>query len=503
MRDISNIFDLPPEELEKKLNSPRSLWTDTAPQIRDFATNLSKFIMKADTPYVLALDGGYGTGKTHFSSRFSILMDKQIKTVYFSVWEQDYTADPFIVFAEQITGIVRKFSEDETFVEKILASAAEATTVRANFSLFGLINIETETSGEKFINKLFPEKQRSFLFAELKNLLTEFITSLPHRKLVLIVDELDRCRPDYAVKVLETIKHFFDIKGLIFILPINSKRLNAYIDGFYHIQSDKIIGKEDYLQKFINQTIDVPELNYLKICESKIKLSEFGNNVSNIDCAFDSIQELQKWIAEYAKAAGLSYRETIEIIKRAKVFCKKYPEPIRCRLLAHRLCNKVFQQHNKNYSDYMSFGNNYAYTTNTGYNDETEKKRLLRADAFNSNAFLDFGNEATTEEINNIRLSISKLRCASYSYADIFSTIDRILEKLNLIDIDGYSPPTGYYIAVTKEKLRQKIQENKNFLEKTKCDLLDFQYKTGSDDKDDERLKEYDKVIKDPTTLYK
>lgn len=509
MKDVSNIFNLPDDELKKKYNSTRSLWSDTAPQIKDFATSLSKFIIKTDTPYVLALDGAYGTGKTHFSSRFSVLLNKYIKTVYFSVWEQDYMVDPFVVVSEKIIRIAREQANGTELTTKILESVAKATKIRAEFGIWGLFKIEAELSGEDLINKLFPEKQCSDLFIELKKLLYEFIQNLPKKKLVFVVDELDRCRPDYAVKVLETIKHFFDIPGLIFILPINSERLNAYVHGFYNIPANAFPGKEDYLQKFINETIDVPKLNYNKICEDKIKLSEFGPNISNIHGKFDSIYELKKWIAEYAQKAKLSYRETIEIIKRAKCFCKNYPEPIRCRLLANRLCNKIYRQNNKNHSDYntrnmeLPYGDNYAYSNSTTYNNESKKDKLLKANVFNNNTLLQFDGKATNSAISISCKKISELKMNSYSYAEMYSTINAILNELNLIDVDNYTPSYGYYLAVSKEELRSKVQTIRSYLNETKQSLTEFQKITGSDDSDAERLTAYDNKIQDPTSLYK
>lgn len=505
MKDISNVFNLSQQELEKKYNSTRSLWVDTAPQIKDFAQKLSKFIIKSDTPYVLALDGGYGTGKTHFSSRFSILLDKYIKTIYFSVWEQDYMIDPFVVFAEKIIWIARQQTNETDITNRIIKSLAKATKIRAEFGFWGLFKVEAELSGEEFIKKLFPETQRSDLFIELKVLLSEFIQQLPRKKLVLVVDELDRCRPDYAVKVLETIKHFFDIPGLIFILPINSKRLNAYVQGFYNIPSDPFIGEEDYLQKFINQTIDVPSLNYAKICEDRIKISELGTNISCTEGKFDSIQELKKWIAEYAKKANLSYRETIEIIKRAKYLCKNNREPIRCRLLAYQLCNKMYKQNNKNSNNRnnsLLFGSNYMYKD--GYT-ESQKEILLKAETFNNNTFLQFGGRLTTTEIDNVCNRISRLKTnkASYSYTEMYSLIDNISHELISIDIENYYPPAGYFNALSKELLAEKVKSIKDYLIQIKQNLLDFQYITGSDDLDTERLSEYNNKTQDPTSVFK
>ena len=85
MKDIANIFKLPPDELERK---KANLWDNTAPEIIQFAKDLQEFIKKVDTPYVLGLDGGYGTGKTHFATRCCAQSHEEIKRLYFSAWEK-------------------------------------------------------------------------------------------------------------------------------------------------------------------------------------------------------------------------------------------------------------------------------------------------------------------------------------------------------------------------------------------------------------------------------
>ena len=58
----------------------------------------------------------------------------------------------------------------------------------------------------------------------LKNAVREIVSSSSPRAF-FIVDELDRCRPDYAITYLETIKHIFDIKGAVFILAADRQQL--------------------------------------------------------------------------------------------------------------------------------------------------------------------------------------------------------------------------------------------------------------------------------------
>ena len=123
MKDIANIFKLPPDELERK---KANLWDDTAPEIVQFAKDLQEFIKKVDTPYVLGLDGGYGTGKTHFATRFCAQMHEEIMSLYFSAWEKDYYNNPMLSFVEMITWLVK--SEQETIQALNMPYAKRALT---------------------------------------------------------------------------------------------------------------------------------------------------------------------------------------------------------------------------------------------------------------------------------------------------------------------------------------------------------------------------------------
>ena len=322
MKDIANIFKLPPDELERK---KANLWDNTAPEIIQFAKDLQEFIKKVDTPYVLGLDGGYGTGKTHFATRFCAQMHEEIMSLYFSAWEKDILSLQLPFFS-----------------------------------------ISYQTNVSRFLKNLKKQILPTDILQKAKYDLAEFIKRLPNHKLILIVDDMDRCRPDIAVKTLEVIKHFFDIEGLIVIIPVGKERLTKYINAFYGLPTDSREDKEEYLQKFLNETIQIPELNYLKICQDKITAKDFTQNLVYEGDYYNSITVLQEWMAHYAKLARLSYRETSEIINQAKIFCNNYKEPIRCRLLAYTLCNKLHHEKVLRWhsGSELEFGDNNIYTNN-------------------------------------------------------------------------------------------------------------------------------------------
>lgn len=72
--------------------------------------------------------------------------------------------------------------------------------------------------------------------------------------LIIVIDELDRCRPDYALSVLEIIKHLFNVKGIQFILGVNLEALGHSVSKRYGEKIDS----ERYLRRFVNIIFELP-----------------------------------------------------------------------------------------------------------------------------------------------------------------------------------------------------------------------------------------------------
>lgn len=497
MKDVANIFKLSPKDLQKK---SKHLWEDTAPEILDFANDLQNFLQNVDTPYVIGLDGGYGTGKTHFSTRFAVQMHKKIRTLYFSAWENDYKNDPLSIFVEQITLLVKqeqKVIKPKTFqsIRRLLSLWARATELNVGVQVQG-VSVGAKTNLDKFINNLKKLELPVDVLQSAKSQLAEYIKLLPQDKLIFIVDDLDRCRPDFAIKTLEAVKHFFDIEGLIIVMPINQNRLRICVDAFYQISSEarqKLGNKEDYLQKFFNEIIDIPNLNYEKICSDHITKKEFIKNLVYEGIDFNSIIELQKWIAEYAKKCGFSYRETVEIIKKAKIFCNNYNEPIRCRLLAYTLCNRLYKEKIKTWGG----PTNIQYGENDIYKNDQQNPRMRI-----------FGSHPAHPELNQIRYAFSvpaefdNLVALSakmaQTYADLYKNIDDCIKKIAALTEYDFLNNKFYY-----DQAKPRLERLLPLLRQQKEDAEKLQKEHGSDDNDMERAKNYANLVQNPQLLKK
>ena len=98
----------------------------------------------------------------------------------------------------------------------------------------------------------------------------EFIDSLigeSNKRLVIFIDELDRCKPDYAIRFLERIKHYFDDDRVIFVFSVNLLQLQYTVKNYYGADFDAT----RYLDKFFDLRCSLPTIDIEKyISETNI-----------------------------------------------------------------------------------------------------------------------------------------------------------------------------------------------------------------------------------------
>lgn len=89
---------------------------------------------------------------------------------------------------------------------------------------------------------------------------------------MLFVDELDRCRPDFAVNMLEIIKHTFNVKGVQFVLVTNTQQLRSSINHCY----GETVDAQRYLDKFLKYSFSLPQVQGLNTYqETSVSLSHY------------------------------------------------------------------------------------------------------------------------------------------------------------------------------------------------------------------------------------
>lgn len=246
----------------------------------DFLTDL---LRSAEGPYVMSLNAPWGTGKTTFVKMWKQkLVNNGYSALYFNAWENDFADDPLIAFIDAIDGLVNEKSggsKTEALKSaggKILKQVAPLgvrllTAGMLSGNEFGdgfgeLLAGEKDNIADALIegggDLINDHKQKKGAVETFRQELQDFVEELETRKedeehapLFFFVDELDRCRPDFAVELLERIKHLFNVPGIIFILVTNPDQLRHSVKAMY----GQGMNAKGYLRRFVDLDYTLPD----------------------------------------------------------------------------------------------------------------------------------------------------------------------------------------------------------------------------------------------------
>nr|WP_275658796.1 P-loop NTPase fold protein [Vibrio brasiliensis] len=260
---------------------------------KEYGEYLSSYLRSQDSFLVLNLNGKWGTGKTHFLKQLytDLLYTHSYPCVYIDAWKSDFSDDPLLViiseFLEQLNTIHSGYSGvSESLLANLGALAKKTWNVGVDIGAASIVNSmegvdpssviaiasNLKTSGaQPQLGKALSDGYKKQLIA-IKNTnesLKAYAETLPetNRKVFVLVDELDRCRPTYAIETLETIKHFFDIPDFVFVIATDTSQLSHSIKAVY---GDRFDGYE-YLSRFFNRTAELRQPNTFRFIESQLK----------------------------------------------------------------------------------------------------------------------------------------------------------------------------------------------------------------------------------------
>ncbi|MFJ3369751.1 P-loop NTPase fold protein [Pseudomonas sp. NPDC086251] len=225
-----------------------------------FAKSLTNVIRQNNDPLVIGIHGSWGEGKTTFVKSWQNLLNQNhIPNIYIDAFASDYVDDAFMVVAGAISDYMQErcpADKSEAFVEKAKSVGAHllsvGTKVAIRVASAGLANADDfkdfdkalegtgddiGKSAEKFIKERLLNHKRELAsveqFKEFLSTVPSALSSQSDHPLTVIIDELDRCRPSFAVEMLEKIKHLFSVKNVTFILVINKIQLEESIRATY------------------------------------------------------------------------------------------------------------------------------------------------------------------------------------------------------------------------------------------------------------------------------
>ena len=222
---------------------------------------LTHLVGDLEGPCVLAVDAAWGTGKTTFLRIWEQhLRNQGFPVVEFNAWETDFSGDPFVALSTELTKGLPKYGGLDAQIDAT-KEAAKEVLLRA-----GLGTIRVASGGVLDLTPLlgkgrdrltaYEEAQESVrkFRAALQDMARELSAHKGH-PLIVMIDELDRCRPSYAVELLEVAKHLFSVDHVVFVLAVNRAELMHSIRALYGNGFDA----EGYLRRFFDLDFRLPD----------------------------------------------------------------------------------------------------------------------------------------------------------------------------------------------------------------------------------------------------
>ena len=270
------------------------------------------------------------------------LKRQEFSCIYFNAWQVDYVTDPLVALVSSIDrlefgteGAAATFKDHLKKARRVTSLVAKRAAVAAVKAVtVGALDLEQEmeTAAAEFagesVNDIVEAFQKEGVLLEtFRSELEKAIEQLPalgkKPTLVFFVDEIDRCRPTFSIKLLERIKHLFDVSNMLFVLSLDKNQLEASIAAVY----GQDINAAEYLRRFIDLEYAIPAINNKKFVESllsRFELDEIFASRASSETRYDR-SNIVDFFSALAEAIPLSLRTQERCMTRLRVVMDQTP----------------------------------------------------------------------------------------------------------------------------------------------------------------------------------
>ncbi|EJF30625.1 MULTISPECIES: P-loop NTPase fold protein [Enterobacteriaceae] len=255
--------------------------------------------------YVLNINATWGAGKSWFLKRWANEIESRYPTVYIDAWKNDHSKDPFLTVVSEIQNTLIQKTDKSLLASPLMNSAwrmiksvAPEVTKAIIKKKLG-VDIEKATDwidkegaaniGSKIVEsalKAHDDANKSI--SDFKSAISSWLEAVIgiskkgfHYPLFIFIDELDRCRPTFAIEMLETVKHIFDMKNVVFVIATDKEQLQHSIKAIY----GDGFNSQRYLERFFQRTVTLRQMTLDTFLKEKIvnssAFTQYCENESN------------------------------------------------------------------------------------------------------------------------------------------------------------------------------------------------------------------------------
>lgn len=281
---------------------------------------LTHLVSSIEGPCVLAIDAAWGTGKTTFLRIWTQhLSNKGATVIQFNAWETDFSNDPFVALSAELTDSLRNHQRGKLLARKLRKAAKEvlsqAVPSAIKHATAGMINIDSLLEDDDRLSNYQKAKKSIREFRKtLQDTAEELVKANRNHSLFVVIDELDRCRPSYAIELLETAKHLFMVNHIVFVLTVDRYQLAHSIKVLY----GKDFDASGYLRRFFDIDFRLPDPErgiFIKARLRDIKLSDYFDSTKDKN-ARPTLETVENMLLIFFGLPKLSLRNVSQALHR-------------------------------------------------------------------------------------------------------------------------------------------------------------------------------------------
>ncbi len=306
---------------------------------KDFVENVIKVINQLSNirkGCCFAIEGSWGIGKTfvmeEIESQLRVPQSEETSSdryfvFHYNCWQHDYYEEPAVAI---ISAMLASIKEDGALISEAVDGAVKAGYEFAKAKMkeiaglyienkigVNLISLSDEIKNRKEETESAEwEFDKMFSFSQTIEKVRKKLQKIAEKRtMVLFVDELDRCIPQYAIKVLERLHHiFYGLDNVVVIMAIDRKQLEHSVEEMFGVRKDdSSIDVEKYLKKFIDFSM---VLDSGRMGDSYWKKYDFYFNKFTVESKYD-IGEINAILLKIFK--GTDVRRLEKIIEKANM----------------------------------------------------------------------------------------------------------------------------------------------------------------------------------------
>ncbi|WP_106745722.1 KAP family P-loop NTPase fold protein [Yoonia maritima] len=304
---------------------------------------------------VISIEARFGHGKTFFRKAWAQhLRSVEEVVVEIDAQQSDHSGDPVVTFLGALLGLVPDADPERR--KQVLSAVKKIGSVGAKIAVNALVRNAADQIAEAYVDgdnaTTDAEKALDQVMSDVGTEVSEYLGGLiahqlradeartkelpeqltalfntltvgrPNKRIVVLIDELDRCHPEYAIALLEAMKLVFDQKGFVFVLMVNAD----YLERIANRQHGSSEEGERYLDKFVDIRLELPRNDaILGRAAAQILLETFPDFKAFGDSRVFSRDFAAELTEKLAPASGLSMRQIKRVLMKVEIALRCHP----------------------------------------------------------------------------------------------------------------------------------------------------------------------------------